>query len=32
MQQSQFASAAARKAKMQELDKNRATKLPKSDI
>ena len=32
MQQSQFASAAARKAKMQELDKNRASKLPKSDI
>lgn len=32
MKKSQFASAAARKAKMQQLDKNRATKIPKTDI
>ena len=32
MKQSQFANAAARKAKMQEMDKNRASKLPPSDV
>ena len=32
MKQTQFASAAARKKKMQEMDKNRASKLPPSDV
>lgn len=32
MKQTQFASAAARKQKMMEMDKNRANKLPPSDI
>lgn len=32
MKQSQFANAKARKAKMLEMDKNRASKLPPSDI
>ena len=32
MKQTSFAAAAARKAKMQALDKNRATKMPSSDV
>ena len=32
MKQTQFASAAARKAKMVEMDKNRASKLPATDV
>ena len=32
MKQTQFASAAARKAKMIEMDKTRASKLPPTDI
>ena len=32
MKQSQFANAKARKEKMLEMDKNRASKLPPSDI
>lgn len=32
MKQSKFASAAARKAKMQQLDKERANKVPATDI